>query len=136
MGCRSVSKIFIPTNYNFDLLFNAIYDFRDIINHNKYANNYDYNKAVYLMSEQKFIENGFLMIKEDDKLGSPIACLFYENYNSISELQKKIDSLKDSLQCVVSNLNISNSINFGLSQNPKINDYADNIDTLDFLLKI
>jgi hypothetical protein len=76
------------------------------------------------------------MIKEDDKLGSPIACLFYENYNSISELQKKIDSLKDSLQCVVSNLNISNSINFGLSQNPKINDYADNIDTLDFLLKI
>ena len=136
MGCRSVSKIFVPTNYNFDLLFNAIYDYRDIINHNKYANNYDYNKAVYLMGEQKFIENGFLMIKEDDKLGSPIACLFYESYNSITELQKKINSLKDSLQCVVSNLNISNSINFGLSQNPKIDDYADNIDTLDFLLKI
>ena len=136
MGCRSVSKIFIPFNYNFDLLFNALYEHREIINHNKYANNYDYNKAVYLMSEQKFIENGFLMIKEDSKLGSPIACLFYEKYESISKLEKKTIDMKDSLQCVVSNLKISNAIAFGSCQNPKIDDYADNIDTLKFLLKI
>ena len=136
MGCRSVSKIFVPTNYNFDLLFNALYDFRDIINHNKYANNYDYNKAVYLMGEQKFIENGFLLIKKDNNLGSPIACLFYENYNSISEIKKKVKSFEDSLQCVVSNIDIFSSIKFGLSQYPKINNYADNVDTLKFLLKI
>jgi hypothetical protein len=136
MGCRSVSKVFVPSNYNFDLLFSAIYQYKEIINHNKYANNYDYNKAVYLMSEQKFIENGFLMIKEENKLGSPIACLFYEKYNSISILEKKVKKIKNSLQCVVSNLKISNSIAFGSSQNPKINDYADNIDTLKFLLKI
>ena len=136
MGCRSVSKIFVPNNYNFDLLFNAIYDYREIINHNKYANNYDYNKAVYLMSEQKFLENGFIMLKEDNKLGSPIACLFYEKYNSIPVLEKKIKSIEKSLQCVVSNLHIQESVAFGASQNPKIDDYADNIDTLSFLLKI
>ena len=136
MGCRSVSKIFIPYNYNFDLLFNALYEHRGVINHNKYANNYDYNKAVYLMSEQKFVENGFLIIKEDNKLGSPIACLFYEKYKSISDLEKKTINIKDSLQCVVSNLKISNAIAFGSCQNPRIEDYADNIDTLKFLLKI
>ena len=76
------------------------------------------------------------MIKEENKLGSPIACLFYEKYNSISILEKKVKKIKNSLQCVVSNLKISNSIAFGSSQNPKINDYADNIDTLKFLLKI
>lgn len=136
MGCRSVSKIFVPSNYNFDLLFRAVYKFKDVINHNRYANNYDYNKTVYLMSEQKFIENGFFMLKEDKKLGSPIACLFYEKYNSNAELEKYIKSKKNSLQCVVTNLNIPNTISFGESQKPKIDDYADNVDTLDFLLKI
>lgn len=136
MGCRSVSKIFIPDNYNFDLLFNSLYKFKDIINHNRYANNYDYNKAVYLMSEQKFTENGFVMLKEDKKLGSPIACLFYEKYNSYSELKKYIRLEKRSLQCIVTNLNISNSITFGESQTPKIDNYADNVDTINFLLKI
>ena len=136
MGCRSVSKIFVPDNYNFDLLFNSLYKFKDIINHNRYANNYDYNKAVYLMSEQKFTENGFIMLKEDKKLGSPIACLFYEKYNSHSELKKCIGLEKNSLQCIVTNLNISNSISFGESQTPKIDNYADNVDTINFLLKI
>ena len=65
----------------------------EVINHNKYANNYDYNKAVYLMSEQKFVENGFLIIKEDNKLGSPIACLFYEKYTTqFLILEKKVQS--------------------------------------------
>ena len=76
------------------------------------------------------------MIKEDSKLGSPIACLFYEKYKSISEIEKKTIKMKVSLQCVVSNLKIKNAIAFGSSQNPKIDDYADNIDTLKFLLKI
>ncbi len=136
MGCRSVSKIFVPNNYNFDLLFGAVYKFRDIINHNRYANNYDYNKTVYLMSEQKFIENGFFMLKEDKKLGSPIACLFYEKYNSHTEIEKYIELKKNSLQCIVSNINIPNTISFGESQKPKIDDYADNVNTLNFLLKI
>ena len=136
MGCRSVSKIFVPKNYSFDLLFESLFEFKDIIKHNRYANNYDYNKAIYLMSEQKFIENGFLILKKENKLGSPIACLFYETYNSIKEIEKYIKINSDSLQCIVANYTLYNSIPFGSSQNPKIDDYADNIDTLNFLLKI
>ena len=136
MGCRSVSKLLVPKGYDFDLLFNALFKFKGIINHNKYVNNYDYNKAVYLMSEQKFIENGFVILKEDGKLGSPIACLFFEYYENSKSLDTYISNIKDSLQCVVSNLNVPYSTSFGSSQKPKIDDYADNIDTLDFLLKI
>lgn len=136
MGCRSISKILVPKNYNFDLLFNALFKFKEVINHNKYANNYDYNKTVYLMSNQKFIENGFLILKEDNKLGSPIGCLFYQFYENSNDLNSYITNYKDSLQCVVSNLKINSFTCFGESQSPKIDDYADNIDTLDFLLKI
>ena len=136
LGCRSVSKIFVPKNYNFDLLFESFFEFKEIIKHNKYANNYDYNKAVYLLSEEKFIENGFLILKKDNKLGSPIASLFYETYDSISEIKEYINKNSDFLQCIVSNSILPNSIPLGSSQNPKIDDYADNIDTLNFLLKI
>ena len=136
MGCRSVSKLLVPNDYNFDLLFNAFYEFKETINHNRYANNYDYNKAIYLMSEQKFIENGFIMLKEDEKLGSPISCLFYEKYNSKNDVNKYINSNKDVIQCVVGNFLTEKSTPFGSSQSPKINDFADNIDTLNFLLKI
>ncbi len=136
MGCRSVSKIFVPKNYNFDLLFESLFEFKEVIKNNRYANNYDYNKAVYLMSEKKFTENGFLILKKDKNLGSPIACLFYDTYNSIKEIEKYIDNNSESLQCIVSNLKLSNSIPLGSSQKPKIYDYADKIDTLNFLLKM
>ena len=136
MGCRSVSKIFVPKNYNFDLLFESLFEFKEVIKNNRYANNYDYNKAVYLMSEKKFTENGFLILKKDKNLGSPIACLFYDTYNSIKEIEKYIDNNSESLECIVSNLKLSNSIPLGSSQKPKIYDYADKIDTLNFLLKM
>ena len=136
MGCRSVSKIFVPKNYNFDLLFESLFEFKEVIKNNRYANNYDYNKAVYLMSEKKFTENGFLILKKDKNLGSPIACLFYDTYNSIKEIEKYIDNNSEYLQCIVSNFKLSNSIPLGSSQKPKIYDYADKIDTLNFLLKM
>ena len=64
LGCRSVSKLYVPKDYNFDSFFNSIFGYKDLINNHKYANNYDYNKAIYLMSEYKFLDNGFFMIKE------------------------------------------------------------------------
>ena len=136
MGCRSVSKIFVPKNYNFDLLFESLFEFKEVIKNNRYANNYDYNKAVYLMGEKKITENGFLILKKDKNLGSPIACLFYDTYNSIKEIEKYIDNNSEYLQCIVSNFKLSNSIPLGSSQKPKIYDYADKIDTLNFLLKM
>ena len=136
LGCRSVSKVFVPYGYDLDLLFNAFFRHKEVVNHNKYVNNFDYNKAVYLMSKEKFIENGFIILKEESKLGSPIGCLFYEFYNDKKEITKLINNNSDSIQCVVSNINFNTNIKFGQTQCPNISDYADNNDTIKFLLKI
>ncbi len=135
LGCRSVSKLFVPKGYDFDAFFKAMYQKQEIIHHIKYANNYDYNKAVYLMSEFKILENGFLMIKEDPSYASPISSVFYEYYDSIEELKKKLNIDKDKIQCVVSNGLLDDEVDFGQTQLPSLIDYADNIDTVKFLLK-
>jgi len=136
LGCRSVSKLFVPKNYNFDAFFEAMYHWHPIINGTKYANNYDYNKAVYLMSEFKMLENGFLMIKQDTSYASPIASLFYEHYESLDNLFTKLDKDSDKIQCIVSDKLSDKHLAFGSTQTPKLDDYADGIDTVDFLLKI
>ena len=133
LGCRSVSKLFVPKGYDFDKLFTAIYDFKEVLQYDKYINNYDYNKAVYLMSQFKLLENGFLMLKEDKAYASPIATLFYEYYEQDDELMKKIHADKDSIQCVVGKTNKLETVAFGQTQKPQLWDYADNVDTLAFL---
>lgn len=134
LGCRSVSKLFVPKDYNFDLFFNAIFDYNDIINYQKYENNYTYNKAVYLMSLFKLLENGFLMLKEDPSYASPIATLFFEYYNDLDGLNTKLINEKEQIQVIVSNENIANSVKFGETQQPQLADYADGVDTLAFLI--
>jgi hypothetical protein len=136
LGCRSVSKLFVPNDYNFDAFFEAMYHWNPIINGAKYANNYDYNKAVYLMSEFKMLENGFLMIKEDESYASPIATLFYEHYDSLESLSEKLNQDSSKIQCIVSNQLSDEHLPFGSTQTPKLEDYADGVDTVDFLLKI
>ncbi len=135
LGCRSVSKIFVPKDYNFDQLFGAIYEYSDIINYKKYQNNYDYNKAVYLMSEFNLLENGFLMLKEDASYSSPIASLFYEYYEDLNQIQRKLENDADNIQCVVSN-SLENAVAFGKTQQPSLTEYADGVDTLEFLSKL
>lgn len=136
LGCRNVSKIFIPKNYNFDLFFNAIFQWNDIINHHKYANNYDYNKAVYLMSEYHILDNGFFMLKEDEAYASPISVAFYEYYDSLTELNKKLSQESEQIQCTVSSNITVPGIPFGSTQQPQLWNYADNVDSVDFLLTI
>ncbi|MDN3493710.1 acyl-CoA reductase [Winogradskyella bathintestinalis] len=136
LGCRNVSKLFVPKDYNFDAFFKAIYKWHSIINESKYANNYDYNKAVYLMSEFAMLENGFLMIKEDKSYASPIATLFYEYYTTSEELKQKLNSNNSNIQCIVSEEFSKDEIEFGNTQNPQLWDYADNVDTIEFLLRI
>lgn len=135
LGCRNVSKLYVPQEYNFDAFFNAIYPWNEIINQAKYANNYDYNKAVYLMSLFDLLENGFLMLKEDASFGSPIATLFYEKYDSLENLQKTLEANSDQIQCIVSESLDSDTIKFGHTQKPQLHDYADGVDTIAFLLK-
>lgn len=137
LGCRNVSKLFVPKGYEFKDFFEAIYKWHSIINQAKYANNYDYNKAVYLMSEFDMLENGFLMIKEDLSYSSPIATLFYEYYEDFTTLQQKLDLDENSIQCIVANnFRPSEEVNFGQTQTPELWDYADSVDTIEFLLKI
>lgn len=136
LGCRSVAKIFVPINYDFDNLFRAIFSFNNIIEYKKYENNYDYNKAVYLMSQFKIIENGFIMFKEDISYASPIASLFYEYYEDLDKLKIKLEQDKESIQCIVGNCSIEDTIAFGQTQKPQLLDYADGVDTLDFLQKL
>lgn len=136
LGCRSVSKIFVPENYDFTLFFKAMYTYRDIIQHKKYENNYDYNKAVYLMSLFPIQENGFLLLKEDTHSASPIATLFYEFYTDISEVKKTITENRSQYQCVVSKYIFADEIPFGKTQYPGLSDYADNVNTLDFLSRL
>jgi len=136
LGCRSVSKLYVPKGYNFDSFFNSIFAYKDLINNHKYANNYDYNKAIYLMSEYKFLDNGFFMIKEGNEMHSPISTINYEYYDNISHLSEKIKQQEENIQCVVSNIKFEGRIDFGETQNPSLNQYADNIDVMNFLLTI
>ncbi|MDG1039527.1 MAG: acyl-CoA reductase [Polaribacter sp.] len=136
LGCRSVSKLYVPEGYNFDAFFNGMFNKREIINNAKYANNYDYNKAVYLMSEFDLLENGFLMIKEDESYASPIATIFYEYYTDINTLKGKLNADSEKIQCVVSNNFTNTEIKFGDTQNPQLWEYADGVNTLNFLAKI
>ncbi len=137
LGCRSVSKLFVPKDYDFTDFFAAMFSFKEVIYGNKYQNNYDYNKAVYLMSLFKLQENGFLMLKEDANYGSPIATLFFEHYDTLESVSTKLQEDKDKIQCVVSSSNtLANTIPFGKSQEPELWDYADGINTLEFLEKL
>ncbi len=135
LGCRNVAKLFVPANYNFDIFYESIYEFQDIVSHNKYANNYEYNRTVYLMkNDPSLLDNNFLLLKQDETYSSPIGVLYYEFYETIAELNKKLESEKEQIQCVVSNsVDIIDAVPFGKAQCPALSDYADGVDTMKFL---
>lgn len=129
LGCRNVSKLLVPEKYNFDEFFQSIEYWNTILLHHKYQNNYDYNKSIYLINQVPHLDNGFLMLKEDSNLVSPLTVLFYETYSSESDLQEKLAEMNPKLQCIVG----SAYIPFGQSQTPQIHDFADGFDTMQFL---
>jgi len=136
LGCRNVSKLFVPAGYDFTKFFEAIFSYGDIIHYEKYANNYDYNKAVFLMSNFKLLDNGFLTIKEDASYASPISSVFYEFYDDIAAIKEKLAADRDQIQCIVARGIFEDAISFGKTQKPELSDYADNVDTISFLIKI
>lgn len=136
LGCRNVSKLFVPKDYDFKLFFEAMYAYKDLIFFEKYANNYDYNKAVFLMSNFKILDNEFMTLKEDEGYASPISTVFYENYDDLEEISNKLKRDKEQIQCVVSNGLIANSLKFGTTQYPELWEYADGVDTMKFLVSL
>lgn len=134
LGCRNVTRIFIPQDFVIDRLFESFLDFKEIINHNKYANNYDYNRAVYLLNQDKFWDNNFVMLKEDAQLFSPLSVINFSRYSSLDEVKSFITENEENIQCVVAKNELGiDSIQFGEAQNPGLNTYADNVDTMKFL---
>jgi len=136
LGCRNVSKLLVPDGYNFNFFFESIQSYEQIIHHHKYNNNYDYNKSIYLVNRDAHLDNGFLLVKQDERLTSPLAVLFYSNYNDQQGIEYLLNAESEKIQCIVSAmpLQVNNQlVNFGESQQPKLWDYADGIDTMKFL---
>jgi hypothetical protein len=136
LGCRNVSKIYVPEGYDIAHFYEGIADFYEHINHNKYANNYTYHKAILLMNLTKHFDNNFLLLKEDSNIASPLGVMFYEQYTNLDELSKTLENNRDQIQCVVSKISLNNSVPLGKAQQPELTDYADGVDTLKFLLEI
>ncbi len=136
LGCRNVSKLFVPKDYVFNHFFESIEEFSPIINHHKYNNNYDYNKSIFLVNKNQHFDNGFLLVAKDEKMFSPLAVIYYEEYNFLNEVIEKVNAKAEEIQVVVSTIKetiLPAKVNFGESQNPKLWDFADGVDTIAFL---
>ncbi len=137
LGCRNVSKLFIPQGFDIQRVFKSLFEYKHFIDHNKYANNYTYNKSLYLMNKVPFWENGFAILTENTALASPISVVYFEYYNSLDNVKDRIDAERDKIQCVVSHSDkITDKVAFGQAQKPKLWDYADNVDTMSFLTQL
>ena len=134
LGCRNICKLFIPEGYDLNILKEKFKKYNHIVNHNKFYNNYNYQKTINTMNGELFIDSDYFLMKQSKEYTPPISMIYYDYYNEILEVQEAVKENKNQIQCIVTNLEIENSIKFGEAQKPKLYQYADNIDTLDFLL--
>lgn len=135
LGCRNVSKIFMPSDFDPIKLIKAWDIFVDILHHHKYHNNYDYQKSILLVNKIPFYDSGFVILHENEKLVSPISVVYFERYNSQEDLSSKLKLIEDKIQCIVGNAEPAH-VSFGHAQSPEVWDYADKVDTLRFLQDI
>lgn len=135
LGCRNVSKLYVPKGYEFPLLLDQWSSYGDVIMHHKYTNNYDYQKSILLVNREPFLDNGFVLLQESEKLVSPISVLYYEYYEHYEDLTRKAEVNHDKIQCIIGKMKPA-TILFGQAQMPGLKDYADNVDTMQFLLSL
>ena len=134
LGCRNVTRMFIPEDFVIDRIFENFLNFKEVINHNKYANNYEYNRAVYLLNQEKFWDNNFVMLKEDEALFSPLSVINFSRYSTLEEVRDFIAANEENIQAVVAKPELGfESIGLGEAQNPGLDTYADHVDTMKFL---
>jgi hypothetical protein len=127
--------LYVPPGYNFDNFYRAIQGFGDLMNHNKYANNHDYYSALLMLKQVKFLSNNMLIVKEDHAIATPVAVLNYSYYDSLEALKQELASNKSQIQCIVGSVEgITGMVPFGKAQQPDVWDYADGVDTMEFLL--
>jgi hypothetical protein len=131
LGCRNVSRLFLPAGYDLSVLTRCWNSYSGLVQHKKYASNYDFSKAVFIVNREKFTDTGYLLMKEHNSISSPVAVLHYGFYKTPEEFKIHTVQLKDKIQCIIGH----DYIPFGKAQMPALWDYADGIDTIDFLLK-
>lgn len=149
LGCRSTTKLFLPEGFDMDRLFAAWVDWGHLAKNNKYANNYDYYKAIWLLNREELLENGFLIVKKDSAWVSPVGTLFVEFYNDEDAIIQRLADYSEGIQLVTSSSKnseftlklktLSNDISqasFGEAQCPTLFNYADGVDTMEFLLNL
>ena len=137
LGCRNISTLFVPDGYDFKPMFEAFEMFNDLNNHSKYFNNYEYNKAIWLVNGDVHFDNGFMLLKKAAEFSSPVSVLHYQTYNDTKMLQELLTDNAEKIQCIVSRkAHWTNSYAFGKAQSPTILDYADGIDSTTFLLEL
>lgn len=137
LGCRNVSFLLLPGGFDTDRLFGNFLGWSRVQENHKYVNNYQYYRTLYLLNREKFLDNGFVMLKEDEHVHSPLSVLHYGYYQDIPSVQAFLGNNAWEIQCVVSHMDgIPERVPFGRSQYPELWDYADGIDTMDFLLNL
>lgn len=135
LGCRNVTKLYVPHGYQFDILLEALHEYREMIHHNKYKNNFDYNFTLFILNNTPHKNNGCLLLKEDPSLQSRIASVHYEYYDNPDELNDLLAAKQNEIQCIVSKRPLQHFpvLAFGQTQEPGLNDYADGVDVMQFL---
>lgn len=137
LGCRNISKLFVPQGYTFDHLLGLWHEnFKEMVLHTKYKNNFDYLYAIYLLNQEPFFANGQVILKESSELSSPVASLHYEYYDNLDQVSQNLMALSNRLQVIISKIPLDGleCVAPGKAQRPGISDYADGVDTMQFLL--
>jgi hypothetical protein len=129
LGCRNVSQLLVPKDYSMSTFFEGIFSFSEVVLNKKYGNNYDYHKAIFLMNQHQLLDNNFILLRETEELFSPLAMLHYRRYESEEDVTQYLEAHKDAIQVVVGKLFTP----FGSAQCPILSEYADGVDTMEFL---
>jgi hypothetical protein len=137
MGCRNVTKLYIPEDYDLKILLGVLDRFHELYQHHKYGNNVDYYRSIYLLNQVPLLDNGVLLLKEDSSIASPVGVVFYERYSDIGQVQRDLEQQSQGIQCIVStSAEIEAAILPGSTQTPMPWDYADGVDTIRFLMEL
>lgn len=138
LGCRNVAKLYVPQGYDFEPMLNVFHEWRQLQNHPKYKNNFDYHYALLTVNREQFLSNGSVILREDKALLSHIAGLYYEYYTDLADLQIELHEHRDQIQLVVAKPNLLSfdTKYFGEAQRPGLMDYADGVDTVAWLVNL
>jgi hypothetical protein len=137
LGCRNVSKLYLPLGYKFEPLLKAFQHYTNFSLHHKWMNNHDYYRSVFLLNQIPVIDNGFVILTGNQAIASPPAVLYYEYYTNVNDLLERLSLQRDEIQVIVCKKETpGHSCLPGNAQKPGLSDYADGIDTMQFLLEL